>query len=55
MARRTSGMRSSSGSVQRGREHVEREAGVARVQQLEQRLRQHRVADPRRTHNQDLA
>ena len=35
-------------------EHVESEAGMTRVQQLEQRLRQHRVADPRRRDYQDL-
>jgi hypothetical protein len=37
-----------------GGEHVEREAGMAPVQQLEERLRQHRVADPRRRDYQDF-
>ena len=36
------------------REHVERKSAVARVQQLEERLREHRVADPGRTDHQDL-
>ena len=35
------------------REHVERERVVAGVQQLEQRLREDRVADPGRTDDQD--
>jgi hypothetical protein len=35
------------------RENVQREARMTRVQQLEQRLRQHRVAYPRRAHNEN--
>ena len=52
--RSTSGMRSSSGSVQAGASTSSSSSAMLLVQALEQRLRQHGVADPRRADYQDL-
>ena len=50
----TSGMRASSGSVQAGASTSSCELRMLFVQPPEQRLRQHRVADPRWADYQDL-